>query len=206
MASVKLIKSLDKYLGTFVCLILSVFKTKKDVAVKKILLIQLWGLGETVLSLPAIKELRKKYTKSVIDIATTSRVNEVFYGNKDINDVKLIGLNPFSIAIFILRNSRKYDVAIDMEEYLNISSIIAFFSGKRTIGYSHGIRSLLYGKKVPYNDKQHVSQTFIDLLKPLGITKRVDALEKLNYSKKDESDVEKILKSEGIHKKRYNYS
>src|SRR3989338_6250802 len=131
MASVKLIKFLDRYVGSFICLILPFFPSKiKKSGYKKILLIQLWGLGETVLSLPAIKELRQRYKNSTIDVVTTGRVKDVFYNNEGISSIKVINLNPFSVKWFILKNFMKYDLVIDMEEYLNISAIIAFYAVK----------------------------------------------------------------------------
>lgn len=202
MASVKFIKFLDRHIGSLICLILSFFPSRaRESGYRKILLVQLWGLGETVLSLPAIKELRRKYKNSMIDIVTTGRVKDVFYNNKDISSIKVIDLNPFSVKWFILKNFRRYNLAIDMEEYLNISAIVAFYAGKERIGYSHGIRSGLYTKKIAYNDAQHVSQTFMDLLKPLGVNKKVKSLEKLNYSEKDKEKIDNLLKKNNISKK-----
>jgi len=202
MVSVKLIKFLDRYIGYLICLVLSiskVFRSKKKLKYEKILLIQLWGIGETVLTLPTIHTLSQKFKN--IDVLTTKRAEEVFYNNKDINNLKVLNLNPFSIKLFILRNLRKYDLVIDMEEYLNISSIITFFVGKERIGYSHGIRSNLYTRKVDYNDKQHVSQTFMDLLSTLGIKTKVSQLLKVNYSLDDKNKVDKLLKNHKIGKK-----
>jgi len=202
MASVKLIKFLDKYFGSLTCLILSINKLfpKKNVKPKKILLIQLWGLGETILTLPTIKELRNKFKNSVIDILTTKRTEQLFYKNKYLNNVKVVNLNPLSIKLFILKNLRKYDLVVDMEEYLNISAIIAFYTGKQRIGYSHGLRSLLYTRKITYNDKQHVSQTFADLLKPLNIKTKINNLESLKYSYNDKKNIEGVLKNFKIKK------
>jgi len=204
MISVKSIKLLDKYLGSLSCLFLSInrlFRHKKVSKYNKILIIQLWGLGETVLALPAIKALREKYKKSRIDILVTSRNKEVFYNNKDINEIKVLKLNPLSIKLFILRNYKEYDLVIDMEEYLNTSAIIAFFTGKERIGYSHGIRSNLYTKTADYNDNQHVVYTFLDLLKPLWIKKTIEKLPKLNYSKYDKKNIDRLLKKYNIVKK-----
>ena len=99
MVSVNVIKFLDKYIGSFLCLLLSInniFIHKKANQYKKILLIQLWGLGESILTLPTIKTLKEKYKKSNIDILVTSRNKEVFYNHKDIGTVKVLNLNPFS--------------------------------------------------------------------------------------------------------------
>ncbi|MBL7056470.1 glycosyltransferase family 9 protein [Candidatus Woesearchaeota archaeon] len=201
MESVKIIKFLDKYFGFIICLILSLnklFPKKNSIHGKKILLVQLWGLGETVLCLPAIKALREENKESKIDVLVTKRVKDVFYENSDLNNIIEVALNPLSLKLFILKNFRKYDIVIDMEEYLNISSIIAFFLGKKRIGYNHGIRSLLYDKTVSYNDQQHVSQTFMDLLKPLGVKKKVHKLLSLNYSSRDKKNVDSLLKKNSI--------
>src|SRR3989338_3114880 len=157
MAFVNLIKFLDKRIGAIVCLILSLFnpKAKKIAQIsdgKKVLLVQLWGLGETILCLPAIKELRHRYKGITIDVLTTK--------------------------LFILKNLGKYDLAIDMEEYLNISAIISFCVAKERIGYSHGIRSKLYTEKIFYNDRQHAAQAFMDLLRPLGIYSKASRLKR----------------------------
>ncbi len=198
MVSVKIIKFLDKYIGSLLCLFLSINKIsayKKNIKYKKILIIQLWGIGETILTLPAIRALRKNNEKSKIDILVTSRNKEIFYNNKNINNLRIIKLNPVSILIFILKNYRKYDLIIDMEEYLNISSIMAFFTGGERIGYSHGVRSNLYTKKINYNDKQHTAETLLDLIRKLNIKYKIKNLEKLNYSKKDKEAVAKFLKN-----------
>src|SRR3989344_378442 len=169
---VAVIRFIDKYLGNAVCNLLGMFgrnknKGKKDY--KKILVIQLWGIGETVLTLPSIEALRKNFPKAEIDVLATSRNKDVFFNNKNIDSLKLIKLNPFSLLAFIFRNLKKYDLAVDMEEYLNISAIISFFAGKIVVGYSHGSRAKLYDCKVKYNDKQHVVQTFLDLIRALNV-------------------------------------
>ncbi len=204
MASVKLIKFLDKYIGFLSCLFLSafgIFRGKKSSDFRNILVIQLWGLGETILTLPAIEALRQKYKKSSIDVLVTDRNKDVYFKNKNIDNVGVLGLNPVSIILFMLGNFKKYDAVIDMEEYLNVSSIIAFFVGKRRIGFSHGVRSNLYTDKVDYNDKQHAVYAFLDLLKPLNIKKNVEKLPNLGYSANDKKNVDKLLKKFNIGKK-----
>ena len=158
-------------------------------------------MGETILCLPAIKALKESSRNSSIDILVTDRVKDIFYNNRSVGGIISVKLSPVSIIKFIIQNCRKYDIAIDMEEYLNVSSIMAFFAGRKRIGYSHGIRSNLYNEKVHYNDRQHTAQTFMDLLQPLGIKKAVKSLEKLYYSTDDEGNIDKLLKENNISKK-----
>ncbi len=203
MPNVNTIKFLDRYIGNVICFILSFFKlfSKKDVKIKKILIIQLWGIGESVLTLPSINVLRKKFPKASIDILLTERNKDVYFKNKDLDKLISIKLDPISIKLFILKNLKKYDLIVDMEEYLNISSIISFFTGKKRIGFSHNIRSNLYTDTVKYNDKQHTAQTFSDLLKKVGINFKVNKLEKLNYSPNDKKTIDNLFLKNKINKK-----
>lgn len=204
---IRLIKFIDKFIGTPCCIGLSIIKlfSKKKISqkekTKNILIIQLWGIGETILTIPAIKALKKKYNKTNISILCTQRNRDVYFNYPFIDKLKVVSLNPFSLNWFILKNWRKYDIVIDMEEYLNISAIISFFIGKYTVGYSHGVRSLLYSKKVKYNDKQHISKTFFELVKALGVKDSIEKLEKLNYTGTDKKIVDLALKYSKINKK-----
>ena len=232
MLSVKTIKFLDKYLGNTLCFILSPSKLfyPRKFNIKNILVMQLWGIGESVLTLPTIRALRKKFPKANIEILVTERNKEVYFENKDIDKIIPIKLNPLSIGKFIFKNYKRYDLIIDMEEYLNISSIISFFIGRKRIGYSHNLRSKLYTDTTKYNDKQHCSQTFADLLKPLNINFKVnmseighhklpalagekipisehaqkplvfDKLIKLNYSANDKKIIDRILLKNKVNK------
>tara|TARA_Y100000310_G_C20631524_1_gene788903 strand:- start:787 stop:1815 length:1029 start_codon:yes stop_codon:yes gene_type:complete len=162
----------------------------------RILVIQLWGIGESVLTLPTVYELLKKFPDSKIDILLTDRNKDVYYGINGLRKVNL-KLNPLSILKFVINNYRKYDVVIDMEEYLNISAIISFFAGNFRVGYDHGSRSKIFNKKIKYDDDQHLAQTYFDLISLIGIRGEVSGLEKLNYSKEDRNRVDNIIKDNG---------
>ena len=198
---VTVIKFLDRHLGSLMCNFLGLFNKKKPsnyIKFDKILVVQLWGIGETVLTLPAIEALRKKFPKAEVNILATPRNYEIYYSNKNINNIIKLNLNLFSILKFILKNIKKYDLVIDMEEYLNISAIISFFAGRKIIGYSHNSRAKLYTDKVKYNDKQHAVQTFLDLARALDIAYDTNKLPKLNFSKNDKNAAERLLKNNGI--------
>ena len=195
------IKFIDRHAGNIICNFLALFSKRKAIdisSINKILVIQLWGIGETILTLPAVEALRKKFPKASIEILATPRNRDVFYGNKSISGIIETSLNPFSALKFILKNVKKYDIVIDMEEYLNISAVVSFFAGKKTVGYSHGPRAKLYSSVVKYNDKQHAVQTFLDLARKLYIAYDIEKLPKLNFSRKDKNFVDKFLKANGI--------
>ncbi|MBI3027786.1 glycosyltransferase family 9 protein [Candidatus Woesearchaeota archaeon] len=196
-----LVKFIDKHVGNFICNFLSVFNKKKyvgDMEVNSVLIVQLWGIGETILTLPSIEALRKKHPEAEIDVLATSRNHDVFFQNKNISSIITLRTNLLSIINFILKNAKKYDLVIDMEEYLNISAIISFFVGRNVIGYSHNARAKLYTRKVRYNDKQHAVQTFLDLMRALDIRYDSGKLPRLNFSKNDKNLVDKFLRDNKI--------
>ena len=203
---IKLIKLFDRFFGIPCCLFLGMIRlfAKKKIPekekTKNILFIQLWGIGETILTLPAIKALKERYKKTSIEVLCTQRNKDVYFNCKFISKLNVVNLSIFSLKWFVIKNWRKYDIVVDMEEYLNISAIMSFFLGRYRIGYSHGIRSLVYSKKVRYNDQQHTSKTFFDLVKLLGVKGNVKKLERLNYTGSDKKIVDLSLKYSNITK------
>lgn len=196
---IRSIKFFDRHLGNIICSFLGLFnRGGYSGEIKRILIVQLWGIGETILTLPTIESLRKKFPMAEINVLTTSRNKDVYYGNKNVSNIMPISLNPFSILGFAMKNIKKYDVAIDMEEYLNISAIISFFAGREVIGYSHGPRSKLYTNKVRYDDKQHAVQTFLDLAREPGIEYDTEKLPRLNFSSSDKNYVDRFLKNNNV--------
>ncbi len=201
-----LVKLIDKHVGNFVCNFLAVFHKPKPIdksRINRILVVQLWGIGETILTLPSVDALRKNFPNAEIDVLATSRNRDVFFNNNGIGNVKLATMNPFSIIGFIFRNLKRYDLAVDMEEYLNVSAIISFFAARSAVGFSHGARAKLYTEKVKYNDKQHAVQTFLDLARVFNLSYNADKLPELNFSKNDKRIVDNFLTKNGIKAKDY---
>ena len=196
MASVGLIKFLDNILGSAICAVLSLFSRKKEIdtkEIKKVLFIQLWGIGETILTLPAVAAVKKKFSETDVYILSTDRNKEV-YLSADMNiNVLTVKMNPLSILRLMIYSFRKFDIVIDFEEYLNVSSMIAFFLGKQRMGFAHGTRAGLYNKIIDYDDEQHCTETFLDLVKLIGAEYKEKELVGLKYGKREYASVSKIL-------------
>lgn len=190
--SIKLQRAIDKSLGV-ICFGLGViskifpnFSLKAD----KILVIKLWAMGESILTLPMIKELRKAYPSAKISVLCRERNKDVYTLNKDIDEIILF--EPKNI-FGVIKLLKRFDLVIDCEPYLKVSALASFYLGKRRIGFSHGTRAWMYTDKIEYNDQQHVVDTYLDFLKVLGMQKKVDALVKLEYSSEDKAKVTELL-------------
>lgn len=215
--TISLQRIIDKYVFGFICLLLGIFKRQKQIskslkayknaAIKtktgigdkadNIAFIKLWAIGESVLTLPTIKAIKDRFPNSKTTVICRSANKPVFESLAD----SIILFEPKNI-FSLLKLFKRFDVVVDLEPYLNISALLGLWVGKTVIGFSHGIRSKLYTIKVRYNDLQHASQTFADLLKPLGLNIRVKALEPLPCSKKDLKAAESFLGYKNYRKKR----
>lgn len=189
----------DKHIGNLAILFISFLKTKthknlRDRKPKNILIIRLWTLGESILTLPMIKRLKEEgYNISVL---VTKRSKGVFENIDFVDEV--IDLEDFWK---VLKNFKKYDVVIDTEPYLNISAILGWFLGKTVIGFKGLFRDKLYDFKIDYNDKIHAVYNFCNMLKPFGITYKPKKLVPLKYGENDKENVDMLLRKYSLEDK-----
>jgi heptosyltransferase-2 len=188
----------DRIIGSLLILFFwpaSLFFPKFRGEPKRILVIKLWAVGESVLTLPLIQSLKKKYPKASITVLVRDRIRDVFSGQKLISEVCSAEFFPL---LRMLAMFRRYDLVFDCEPYLNESALLSFWLGKRRIGFSHGLRSLLYTDRVKYNDEQHVVLAYMDLGKVLGIEEVPKKLVPLATGRTAESKIKRLFNEWGI--------
>ncbi len=165
----------DKLVGEPVFNLLSKSKGKNKPAINKkkiknILLIRPGGIGDFLLNIPAFKELKRKFPKSKIDILLFKR-NEFcrqYYSN--FNKITVID-KPKELAKFIL-SKKNYEVCIDFDQHRKIPSILCLLSKAPVkIGFKNNGKEKAYDFSVGYSNKKYEAKLFLDLLKPLHISK-----------------------------------
>ncbi|MEK6887005.1 MAG: glycosyltransferase family 9 protein [Nanoarchaeota archaeon] len=189
---------IDKYIFKPLCNILSVFKVNKELnksKIKKILVVKLWALGDSIVLLPTLVALKKQFPKAELHVLSHPRNKVVFEGQPFIDQVIDFGL------INILKLFRKYDVCIDSEPALNVSAVISFFASKHTIGFDHGARAKLYSQTSEFNKKRHMVQNYLDLARKIGVKYDTDKLIPLITLQSDKDFVSTFLKNHHISKK-----
>jgi heptosyltransferase-2 len=190
----------DRIVGSVVIILLwllSFFFRKPEAAPVNILVIKLWAVGESILTLPLIRALKKKYPGASVTVLARDRIKDVFAGQGFISSIKSA---EFVRLFSLLAKFRHYDLVVDCEPYLNLSAILAFWLGRRRIGFSHGLRSILYTDRVKYNDNQHVVLTYMDLGRLVGISEIPGKLIPLAVSGADERRVDALFSEWAIRK------
>ena len=193
-----LIKFIDRYFGIPLCVILyffSLFK-KKSKEINDILVIMFWGIGSNINAIPILKALRKKYPKARLGVLIPKKNEDLFYKNKYVDNSLFLELSFFPLIKLLITKRNKFDLVIDTEHWLNISAIISYFLGRRRVGFSNRIRSVLYNGKVKFDKTKH---SVINNLKLVGDGEA--KLEKINVSINNKKIINNFLKKNKITKK-----
>ncbi len=191
-------KIIDEIIGKF-NFVLNLIPVKDFPRGKRVIIIRLWSMGESILTLPLMSQLKKRGYK--IDVLCSKFNKDIFYGQSFINKLEILELNPFKDFRKILNLRNRYDIVIDTEPFVNISLWISKFIGSYSIGFNTCLRKKLWDANIIYNDKQHVVLTFLDLMKPIVNSLVPKKLVKLKYNLISEKKIRGLFRSIGNKKK-----
>jgi ADP-heptose:LPS heptosyltransferase len=144
----------------------------------RILTIKTYGLGNVAILMPVLARLRRAYPDAVVDMLTLDTNCDLVERSGLVDraiPLRLGGLARVIGSLWqILRivRTRDYDLVVDFEQFIKISTIIAYLTGApERIGFNTDgqRRGWLYTTRVVYTDSQHMSGIFSRLLQPLGI-------------------------------------
>lgn len=188
--SLSLAKAVDRYVGILVVYFLALLREIREyvapredlVLAKSILLVKFWGLGNVVLLLPVVRLLRERFPTAKITFVTLSRNRELLEacphldGRIYVNDRNVFTLLS-SLATAVFRARRvKPDLTVDFEQFARTSAVLAVLARSRQIvglATPGQGRAILYHKRVRYDDRQHMGQTYLDLARAAGVEERL---------------------------------
>ncbi len=188
--NLSLAKAIDRYLGIAFCYLLVALREVREyvapredlVEARSILLIKFWGLGNIVLLLPVVRLLRERYPGARITFVSLARNRDILDACPHldrriyVNDRNVFTLMWTLLAAIFRAGRMKPDLAIDFEQFARSSTILAVLArAKQVVGLAtpgQG-RAVLYHKRVRYDDRQHMGQTYLDLARAAGVAERV---------------------------------
>lgn len=156
--------------------------------IKKILILRYRFIGDTVLTIPFIKNVRENFPDAKIDILVSPNSGELLENNPDINNVFYFDNSRFhkyerrgtvccaSAGIYdsfldCVKSLRKqrYDLAFILKRSFS-SALLASLAGiKYRIGFSTELRSFLLTHPVKYDQNIHELDNFLNCLELLNI-------------------------------------
>ena len=181
---------LDKSLQIFFSSFLTVAKfTKKRADNKKILIITLHKLGDTVFTIPAIKALKKEFDTEIIIVCfdDSRKIYELAFDN--LNYV-ILKKEDFLFSGRIAKSSSRKKIKnikagtiIDLTGAINSATLIFNNCAKRIIGFNEKYFQKIYSDLIPKRKIPHLTDLYLDVAKAL--IKIEDENELKNFGKSE---------------------
>ncbi len=128
---------------------------------RRALVIRPGGIGDAVLFLPMLTELRRAWPQAEIDLLVEKRNAGVVRGLGLVDRVLLYDRFPGGLPHAL---AARYDVVIDTEQYHRASAIVAFLTrAPRRIGFGTNVRRLLLTDALPYDQSVYEARSFLEL-------------------------------------------
>jgi ADP-heptose:LPS heptosyltransferase len=142
-------------------------------SIQRILLIQLYGLGDVLLTTPAVRAVRRQFPEARIDYLTLRLGADAIAGNPHLDEVLLYPYDE-KLPWWFIREIRKrrYDAIIDFRSIPRTATLIGFSGARIRSGLrARGPRNLAYTDLVPKLPPLdlYLARRNLQMLAPLGI-------------------------------------
>lgn len=171
---------------------------------RKAVIIQTAFLGDVVLTLPLVQELKRNYPHCLIDVVVIPRCAEIIENHPDVNEIILFdkrksekGISGVLSKVKELRR-KEYDIAFVPHRSVRSAALARLANIPRRIGFSNSSGKWMFTDVVLYKQEQHEVVRNLQLLKPIGIQTEEKILPRLFPSEEDKQTVEQLLKQHAL--------
>jgi ADP-heptose:LPS heptosyltransferase len=179
---------MDRHLGSLICFLLSGVsrllpkpKFGESHPVRNILLIELFEMGASIMTYPAVLYLLEQAPHARIHVLTTRSIRPSWLKISEIDPDCIHGLEEKSIFAFLFSfwrirgrlNRLPLDLVIDFELFFRITAIFSFFLRAHRRGgfqryHLEGLyRGSIYDTGCHFNQNSHISRNFLALTKTI---------------------------------------
>jgi ADP-heptose:LPS heptosyltransferase len=175
-----LLKTLDSTLGPACCRLAGWWRHMRGtdggsaqpqgaVPPERILVIRPGGMGDMILLIPVLRRLTEAFPGVALDVVCERRNRSVLGLSGLPLEILEADAAPFHVWLTLRR--RRYDVAVDTEQFHHLSALLALASGAPVrIGFKiNPTRNPLYTHLIGYDMEGHEGLQFLRLLEPLGV-------------------------------------
>lgn len=137
----------------------------------KILVIQTAFIGDAILTLPLIQEIKNIFPDSKIDVLAIPKTYEIFSHSSSVDYIYIYDkhktekslFNFFSLVTKI--RSNKYDFIFSPHRSFRTSLIVLFSKAKKTFGFSNSGLPFAFNNIIKYDKNSHEVKRNLDLIK-----------------------------------------
>lgn len=177
---------MDRHLGSLICFFLSGAgwflpkpKPLEPKKVRDVLLIELFEMGASIMTYPAVLYLREQAPQARLHVLTTRSIRPSWLKISEIDPDCVYGLEEKNVLSFLFSfwrvrrqlNRLPLDLIIDFELFFRITAIFSFFLKARRRGgfqryHLEGLyRGSIYDTGCLFNQNSHISRNFLSLTK-----------------------------------------
>ena len=175
---------------------------------RKILVIKLAGLGDTVLMLPAIQALKARFPRAQVWALVSPLTAGLLCSQPGVDGCVLYdffgvdrGWWGFLRTIRRLRCER-FDLVVDFEQHFGLVPVLAYWTeASARVGFigANAWRGCLFTRPVPLDGSKHMQEAFLDLARAAGADAvEVGASGQLWVPAEDRAFVERWLADRGV--------
>lgn len=172
---------------------------------KKVLIVKLNRLGDTVAFLPTINIIRKAWPQTYLTLLTTNIGKELIEGSRLVDEVLICGIDEIKTLsgfwrwLKIVKNN-KFNIAIASSDSSSFIALLFFLSSIPVrVGFTNSRLSFLFNHKVSFSTKITHMELNLQIAKCLGLPLGRDCLSPvILISEKDKMKVSKKLNENGI--------
>ncbi|MFH1593075.1 MAG: glycosyltransferase family 9 protein [Candidatus Omnitrophota bacterium] len=185
--------------------------------INRILIVNLFGIGDVLFSTPMPKILKRAMPASRIDFMCNERCQPILQNNRNIDDIivyekdqwramfRTSKANFFKELYRLVRRIRgkRYDLVIDLSLGYQIAFVFMIMGIKKRIGFDYRSRGRFLTDKLPiegFNEK-HAILYYLDILKLIGIEDPGEARPTFTLSPEDEIWAESFIEQKGLENK-----
>jgi ADP-heptose:LPS heptosyltransferase len=160
---------------------------------KRIVVLQLCPLGDTLFGTPAVRALRDQYPQAEL-LAVTWKTNCcVMAGNPAVDHLYSVKNTIEAVRLLRHLQTRSVDLAVGLSH--RGSALLAFVKAQRKVGFNAQYLGWLYRGEVPDRRNIHAVEYCLDLLSPLGIEHPVRSRLEFHYTQQDLNLAERFLEA-----------
>ena len=182
----------------------------------RILIINIFGIGDVLFTTPLVRNIRESFPDAYIGYICNKRAQTVLQNNPRINKLfiyerddycalykgsKIQFLKKFAAALREIKKEN-FDVVFDFSLNRFSSLLMCFLGIKKRIGFNYKNRSVFLNTKININgfEGKHVAEYYLSLLERLGLTVRSREME-VFLTSEDQSWAKEILNKSKINPK-----
>jgi ADP-heptose:LPS heptosyltransferase len=158
------LKLLDKLIGSSAVRLLHSPNRDFTGSPASILFIRPGGIGDALLLIPVIEELKTRFPDAAIDVLAEKRNSKIFSLCPLIKTI--LHYDNGNELLIALRNH--YDVVIDTEQWHRLSAVVARLTrAPMLVGFATNDRRKLFIHPIPYSHDEYEQKSFFNLIRPL---------------------------------------